>query len=76
MSGDMSRPVQTLPPDMEPNPLAEARRILEAERVERLGRCRARIEAILAEERCRIVVNVVPAGPSLFQGISAIEAME
>lgn len=76
MSEDLNRPVQTSPPDTDPRPLAAARRVIEAERAERLARCSRRIEAILAEERCRIVVKVVPAGPSLFQGVPAIEAME
>lgn len=72
----MSRSVQTLPPDMEPNPLAEARRVIEAEKAERLARCQRRLEAMLAEERCSLVVAMIPAGEGLCRGVVVVKAGE
>lgn len=46
--------------------LDEAMKSLMQEKQARADRVRSRIEAILAEERCDIIINAQPLGPNTF----------
>lgn len=59
-----------------PNPLAEARMVIEAERAARRARCEARLGAVLAEERCRLGVVLTQLGDGLFAGQVTVTTLD
>jgi len=59
-----------------PDPLAEARAMIEAEKAERGARCNARLDALLKEERCELIVAMLPAGDGLCRGVVVLKPGE